>query len=60
MTITLHWWSIPTLITACLIVWALWPSYTSSMWGDVENLFTVIFWLFLIAVSWAVAGIFFK
>ena len=53
MTITLHWWHIPTVVTVAYLVWALWPAEKSSMWGDVEVLFGHIVGLLLVSVSWA-------
>jgi len=60
MSITFHWWAIPALITFCYFVWAVLPRYQSHLWGDFEALFGHIIGLLLCALSWAIAGIFFK
>lgn len=60
MSITLHWWTAPTAVTIAYLLWAIWPRYQSSMWGGVEALFGHVIGLFACAVSWAVAGVFFK
>jgi hypothetical protein len=60
MTITLYWWTLPTVITVAYIVWALIPRYQSSMWGDLEAMFGHIIGLLAVSVSWAIAGVFFK
>ena len=54
MTITLHWWHVPALITALYLLLALWPTRrTSSMFGDIEVMFFHIISLLVVAVSWA-------
>ncbi len=60
MSITLYWWTFPAIITAAYLVWALIPRYQSSMWGDIEALFGHVIGLLAVAVSWAIAGVFFK
>lgn len=60
MSITIYWWTIPAIITAAYLVWLLIPKYESSMWGDLETFFGVGIGALVVAVSWAVAGVFFK
>lgn len=60
MTITLGWWTFPAIVTLVFLIWAFWPKYHSHMWGDIEVLFGFIIGLLCVAISWAVAGVFFK
>ena len=61
MSITIHWWHVPTLLTVALFAWGLWPQkYQSSMWGDIENFFFWMGGLVVVLASWAIAGVFFK
>jgi len=37
MSITIHWWTIPTLLTALSVVYLLWPSKAGSAWDHLAS-----------------------
>jgi len=34
VTITIHWWTIPALLTVLSIVYIAWPSKAGSVWNE--------------------------
>jgi hypothetical protein len=53
-TITLGWWTIPTIITICMLLWAMWCSRDDS-YGIGVLLFGGAA-AFVSCIAWMVAG----
>lgn len=51
MTLTIHWWTIPALLTALSAIYLIWPSKAVSVWND---LVALVVTLCVIAVNLAV------
>lgn len=61
--LTMHfgWWTIPAILTAMFVVWALWPSRTSgSTIEDLAESFNdlahAIVGLVILVIVWIIAG----
>ncbi len=60
-TLTFAWWWIPTIVTILALLWAFfWPADRDGIAGGMTLIIMLVPALFVIAVAWAVAGIFFK
>ena len=56
MTITIHWWIIPTFITVGGVIWALTHKDTSSYLSGLGNLLLLIPVLGVSLIAWVIAA----
>lgn len=54
-TLTYAWWWIPTFVSILALIYGMWPDRPL---GFVDDMFKPFFALFIVAVSWAIAGFF--
>jgi hypothetical protein len=52
LTLSLEWWMVPATITVILLGYGVWP----RKGGLLEGIFELYITIFLVAVTWAVAG----
>jgi len=56
MTITLHWWAIPTFVTIASLLWAFWPTEDSRGMFPKEA-FTVPLAIIVSLVAWLIGAL---
>jgi hypothetical protein len=58
MTIVLHWWTLPLVVTAIAMTWGCWPRRSSGGYGpDFGVLFTGFAAIIITLVAWLIGAL---
>lgn len=57
MVITLHWWSIPTIITVAGLLWVTFHKDSGGYFSGLGNIFLLIPVLGVSLISWIIAAV---
>lgn len=52
MTISLHWWHIPTLATVAFVLWMIVPYGARSVWDDFQTVLGTMICVIILLLVW--------
>lgn len=57
MTITIHWWTTPTILTVLSAVYAIWPSRSGNAWDSLASGFVALILTCVNLAAWLIGAL---